>query len=81
MCISTKEYRDDDTLFGEIKWYDANQGFGFVWIDGFDADVFVHHTEVRCDENELSDGVAVSCHVAEGRKGLLAKNLTLENAQ
>jgi cold shock protein len=34
-------------IAGTVKWFDAARGFGFVTIDGADADVFVSAAAVQ----------------------------------
>ncbi len=53
---------------GQVKWYDAEKGFGFLSReDG--PDVFVHSTALPQGVSELKNGTRVEFGVAEGRRG------------
>lgn len=47
---------------GTCKWFDAKKGFGFITIEGADAeDVFVHQTEIKQDGfRKLRNGARVT---------------------
>ena len=36
-------------VIGNVKFFDAEKGFGFVSVPGYEKDVFVHRTAIRCD--------------------------------
>ena len=36
-------------VVGNIKFFDADKRFGFVSVPGYEKDVFVHRTVIRCD--------------------------------
>ena len=63
---------------GTVKWFDEVRGFGFLGRDGA-VDVFVHGSEVR--GRPLTAGERVSFEVAEGRRGLLAKEVRREGEE
>ncbi len=60
---------------GIVKWYSLARGYGFIRRDGNseDEDVFVHHSEVAGEV--LAEGERVSFELAEGPKGLNARNV------
>jgi len=60
---------------GTVKWFDPRRGYGFIGRDGA-VDVFVHADEVRADR-PLAPGDRVRFTVAEGRRGLQARNVEL----
>ena len=55
---------------GSVKWFNAEQGFGFIEVDGGGADVFVHHTSIDMDGfRTLDEGQRVEFEVVDGDKG------------
>lgn len=61
---------------GVVKWFNGAKGFGFISRNSGD-DVFVHFSEVRSDGyKSLDEGDNVEFTVAEGEKGLQAKEVT-----
>ncbi len=57
---------------GNVKWFNANKGFGFITRDSGD-DVFVHFRSIRGEGHRvLHDGQRVEFEVSEGEKGLQA---------
>ena len=59
---------------GNVKWFNANKGFGFITRDNGD-DVFVHFRSIRGDGHRvLKDGQRVEFEVTEGDKGLQAED-------
>jgi len=65
-------------LTGRVKWFNDTKGFGFIeQEDG--KDIFVHYTAIL-DEGfkSLKEGQVVKYEVANGPKGLQARNVTIE---
>ena len=61
---------------GEVKWFDAQKGFGFITRDD-GTDVFVHHTEIVSDGfRTLDEGQAVEFELTDGPKGPKALKVT-----
>ncbi len=59
---------------GNVKWFSANKGFGFITRDSGD-DVFVHFRSIRGDGHRvLRDGQRVEFSISEGEKGLQAED-------
>lgn len=62
---------------GQVKWFDATRGFGFIVPDDEDVgDVLIHFSVLReHGRRTLPEGARVSCHVALGGRGLQATRL------
>lgn len=62
---------------GNVKWFNANKGFGFITRDSGD-DIFVHFRSIRGDGHRvLHDGQRVEFAVSEGEKGLQAEDVAI----
>lgn len=62
---------------GEVKWFNASKGFGFITRDSGD-DVFVHFRSIRGDGHRvLKDGQRVEFAVTESEKGLQAEDVAV----
>lgn len=60
---------------GMVKWFNNTKGYGFIEREG-GADIFVHHSAITMDGfRTLNQGDRVSFEVAEGPKGLQARNV------
>lgn len=72
------DYSSDDSAnreSGDVKWFNANKGFGFITRDNGD-DVFVHFRSIRGKGHRvLRDGQRVEFSVSEGDKGLQADDV------
>ena len=61
---------------GEVKWFDAKKGFGFI-SGPSGEDVFVHFSAIKSDGfRTLKDGEQVRYELCHGDKGLHARNVT-----
>jgi CspA family cold shock protein len=55
---------------GNVKWYNAAKGFGFIAPEGDGNDVFVHvSTLERAGISRLAEGQAIEFELAAGRDG------------
>ena len=62
---------------GTVKWFNSENGFGFLSNDNGGEDVFVHFSALNMDGfKELKDGEKVEFEVTEGAKGPQAANVT-----
>ncbi|MGE5341413.1 MAG: cold-shock protein [Candidatus Omnitrophota bacterium] len=60
---------------GIVKWFNAKKGYGFISTeDG--TDVFVHHSDIQEEGfRSLNEGQKVEFEVADGAKGVHARNV------
>ena len=60
---------------GNVKWFNAQKGFGFIEIEG-SKDIFVHHSEIQ-DQGfkSLDEGQRVEFEIRQGDKGDYAANV------
>ena len=63
---------------GQVKWFNATKGFGFITPEGGGKDVFVHISALeRSGLTTLAEGQAVRFTVRQGTKGVEASGLSL----
>jgi CspA family cold shock protein len=61
---------------GRVKWFNDAKGYGFIEQDNGE-DVFVHFSSIMAEGfKSLKEGDTVQFEVAEGPKGLQARNVT-----
>lgn len=66
---------DDVREEGTVKWFHNGKGYGFITRESGE-DVFVHYSEIQSDGfRKLNEGQRVEFTVAEGDKGLQAKDV------
>lgn len=62
---------------GNVKWFNANKGFGFITRDSGE-DIFVHFRSIRGSGRRiLRDGQRVEFAVTESDKGLQAEDVAV----
>jgi CspA family cold shock protein len=60
---------------GNVKWFNASKGFGFIEQDN-GGDIFVHHSAIQAEGyKSLDEGARVRFEVVDGPKGLAASNV------
>jgi CspA family cold shock protein len=61
---------------GTVKWFNADKGFGFINLDGGDADVFVHFSAIESSGfRSLDEDQRVEFEVTQGPKGPQAERV------
>ena len=61
---------------GTVKWFNAEQGYGFISQESGD-DVFVHFSAIQGKGfKTLEEGQSVSFEIEEGPRGKQASNVT-----
>ncbi|MGC8204030.1 cold-shock protein [Aliiroseovarius sp. PTFE2010] len=72
---------DEPLQPARVKWFDKGKGFGFANVFGNCEDVFVH-VEVlrRSGLADLQPGEAVGLRVIDGKRGLMAAQVTAWDA-
>ncbi len=69
---------DANREFGQVKWFNASKGFGFIIKDDGD-EIFVHFRSIRGEGRRgLKDGQRVSFVVVDSQKGPQAEDVTAE---
>lgn len=62
---------------GNVKWFNAEKGFGFIAPEDGSADVFVHFSAIQSQGfKELQENDRVEFETVQGDKGLQAANVT-----
>jgi CspA family cold shock protein len=70
------------TVSGQVKWFDANKGYGFITPGNGLGDVLLHQTCVReSGFSQAIEGASVVCEAVKGPRGLQASRvLSLDNS-
>jgi CspA family cold shock protein len=70
------------TVTGQVKWFDAHKGYGFIAMADGGGDVLLHQTCVRQSGFlQAVEGASVVCEAVKGPRGLQAsKVLSLDNS-
>jgi len=64
---------------GEVKWFNAEKGYGFIKHDN-GKDVFVHFSAINAaGYKSLEEGEAVEFEITQGAKGEQASNVVKVN--
>ena len=70
------------TVSGQIKWFDAHKGYGFITPAEGDGDILLHQTCVRQSGfSRAMEGAQVVCEAVQGPRGMQASRiLSLDNS-
>lgn len=61
---------------GTVKWFNAKKGFGFLVVEGYEQDIFVHYSVIHGDGfRTLSEGEKVQVDVGDDGKGPRARHV------
>lgn len=58
-----------ERLHGTVKWFNRQEGFGFIAPDNGGRDLYVSSSQIETPDQSLSDGQRVSFEISLGRKG------------
>lgn len=79
--LADRNIADIPRVPARVKWFDRAKGFGFANIWGQPEDVFIHAEVLRRSGlAELAPGEAVGLRVIEGRRGLMAAEVSAWDA-
>jgi CspA family cold shock protein len=70
------------TVTGQVKWFDAHKGYGFITCTGGEGDVLLHQTCVRQSGfSRAVEGASVVCEAVQGPRGMQASRiLSIDNS-
>ncbi len=70
---------DKNREIGTVKWFNAKKGYGFISREK-GGDIFVHYKAIKGEGyRSLEEGQKVEYEVAQGAKGLEAKDVSLKS--
>lgn len=78
---------DQAKVYGKVKWFDPERGYGFLTSDADAAHprgrhVFVHYSDILGDGyKSLERGQPVAFHITRNEKGLNAEAVELVDEQ
>jgi cold shock protein len=74
--LTDAQSNTDVVVWGDVKWYDAVKGYGFIVPDGGGPDIMVHASCVRAfGKMSLAEGTRVKVTAGQGQRGLNAHEL------
>jgi len=71
----------DRKVYGHVKWFDAQRGYGFVTSDS-GQHVFLHYSDLIMDGyKSVEPGQTVAFYITRNEKGLNASAVEILEAQ
>ena len=68
---------DEQDFAGQVKWFDATRGFGFVIDDNFEGDILIHFSVLKeHGRRSLPEGASVTGLAAKQQRGYQARSIT-----
>ena len=64
-------------MTGKVKFFNESAGYGFITNDETGNDIFVHATSLNDGLRGLDKEVHVSYEEGEGKKGIMAVNVSV----
>jgi CspA family cold shock protein len=65
-----------ERMVGEVKWFNAEKGYGFIKLPDNSADIFVHYSAIEgAGYKSLNEGDKVEFEIVDGRKGKQANSV------
>ena len=65
-----------DRLRGEVRWFNAQRGYGFIGLENEDKEVFVHYSSIEGEGYlKLEKGQKVEFSIEDGPKGTQAASV------
>jgi cold shock protein len=63
---------------GTVKWFNDENGYGFISPDEGGEDLFVHHSGIAVEGfKSLDEGAKVTYEATQGKKGMQANNVSI----
>lgn len=62
---------------GTVRWFDAERGFGFLYLGDGAEDLFVHASEIVGNDDVLREGQVVEFEMGEGDRGPQARRVRI----
>jgi CspA family cold shock protein len=67
---------DERDFSGQVKWFDATRGFGFVVDDQFDGDILIHFSVLKeHGRRSLPEGASITGVAARQQRGYQARSI------
>jgi CspA family cold shock protein len=67
---------DERVFAGQVKWFDATRGFGFVVDDQFDGDILIHFSVLKeHGRRSLPEGASITGVAARQQRGFQARSI------